>query len=46
MGIKGYKMKLSKIIFLVLQWICACGNNVDEDSNFCFYCDREKPLSN
>jgi hypothetical protein len=33
--------KLKEVIF---GWTCVCGNNVEDDRNFCVQCDREKPF--
>lgn len=27
-------------------WTCKCGKQIEDDRNFCMYCDRERPIRN
>jgi hypothetical protein len=35
-------MKIVK--FFECNWVCVCGQTRPDDTNFCMYCDRERPL--
>ena len=37
-------LKIRKMKFFELNWVCKCGNVLDDDRNFCVQCDRERPL--